>query len=293
MPISDIPIFSMLRTRMQWHQERQKVLAENVANADTPNFRTARPEAARLRQPGRRRRARRRARSGSPAPTRRTSPARPGTAPSRPSGNEQIRREAGRQRREPRRRDDEGRRQPDGLSGGDLALQPQHGAVSHRARQALTEACDGLPEIDDDRGVRPARAIRPHAGDLGKHRERRTPPRSVPAPIPTGARSRPSAPKSIARSRRNTIAMGKVRQDPTDFRTKYEPGHPAADAERLRQISEREFAGRDDRHARGAAVLRGEPQRHRRDAPHDPAHHRSAARLSAHHPESGHRFSER
>ena len=39
MPISDIPIFSMLRTRMQWHQERQRVLAENVANADTPKFR--------------------------------------------------------------------------------------------------------------------------------------------------------------------------------------------------------------------------------------------------------------
>jgi len=30
----------MLRTRMQWHQERQQVLAENVANADTPNYRT-------------------------------------------------------------------------------------------------------------------------------------------------------------------------------------------------------------------------------------------------------------
>jgi flagellar basal-body rod protein FlgC len=28
----------------------------------------------------------------------------------------------------------------------------------------------------------------------------------------------------------NTVAMGKVRMDPTDFRTKYEPGHPAADA---------------------------------------------------------------
>jgi flagellar basal-body rod protein FlgC len=28
----------------------------------------------------------------------------------------------------------------------------------------------------------------------------------------------------------NTVAMGKVRLDPTDFRTKYEPGHPAADA---------------------------------------------------------------
>jgi len=39
MAISDIPIFSMLRTRMQWHQERQRVLAENVSNADTPNFR--------------------------------------------------------------------------------------------------------------------------------------------------------------------------------------------------------------------------------------------------------------
>ena len=39
MPISDIPIFSMLRTRMQWHQQRQRLLAENVSNADTPNFR--------------------------------------------------------------------------------------------------------------------------------------------------------------------------------------------------------------------------------------------------------------
>jgi flagellar basal-body rod protein FlgB len=38
-PISDLPIFSMLRTRLQWHQERQKILAENVANANTPNFR--------------------------------------------------------------------------------------------------------------------------------------------------------------------------------------------------------------------------------------------------------------
>ena len=39
MPVSDLPIFSMLRTRMHWHQERQRVLSENVANADTPNFR--------------------------------------------------------------------------------------------------------------------------------------------------------------------------------------------------------------------------------------------------------------
>jgi flagellar basal-body rod protein FlgB len=39
MGISDIPIFSMLRTRMQWHQQRQQILSENVANADTPQYR--------------------------------------------------------------------------------------------------------------------------------------------------------------------------------------------------------------------------------------------------------------
>lgn len=39
MAISDIPILSMLRTRLEWGQERQRVLAENVANADTPNYR--------------------------------------------------------------------------------------------------------------------------------------------------------------------------------------------------------------------------------------------------------------
>jgi flagellar basal-body rod protein FlgB len=39
MAITDIPILSMLRTRLQWSQERQRVLAENVANADTPKYR--------------------------------------------------------------------------------------------------------------------------------------------------------------------------------------------------------------------------------------------------------------
>jgi flagellar basal-body rod protein FlgB len=39
MAITDIPILSMLRTRLQWSQERQRVLAENVANSDTPKFR--------------------------------------------------------------------------------------------------------------------------------------------------------------------------------------------------------------------------------------------------------------
>jgi flagellar basal-body rod protein FlgB len=39
MALSDIPILSMLRTKMEWHQTRQRVLAENVANADSPEFR--------------------------------------------------------------------------------------------------------------------------------------------------------------------------------------------------------------------------------------------------------------
>jgi flagellar basal-body rod protein FlgB len=38
MPIADIPILSMLRTRLEWAQARQRVLAENVANADTPSY---------------------------------------------------------------------------------------------------------------------------------------------------------------------------------------------------------------------------------------------------------------
>ncbi len=38
MGIVDLPTLAALRTRMQWHQQRQRVLAENIANSDTPNF---------------------------------------------------------------------------------------------------------------------------------------------------------------------------------------------------------------------------------------------------------------
>ena len=38
MSINDLPMLSVLRTKMQWHQERQRVLSENVSNSDTPNF---------------------------------------------------------------------------------------------------------------------------------------------------------------------------------------------------------------------------------------------------------------
>ncbi len=39
MAVTDLPLFSMLKTRMRWLEERQKLLAENVANANTPNYR--------------------------------------------------------------------------------------------------------------------------------------------------------------------------------------------------------------------------------------------------------------
>jgi flagellar basal-body rod protein FlgB len=38
MNLPDIPIFSILRERMAWLNQRQSVLSENVANADTPGY---------------------------------------------------------------------------------------------------------------------------------------------------------------------------------------------------------------------------------------------------------------
>lgn len=38
MSYGDLPLFSMLRGRLHYLSERQKVVAQNVANADTPGF---------------------------------------------------------------------------------------------------------------------------------------------------------------------------------------------------------------------------------------------------------------
>ena len=38
MAVTDLPLVAMLKTRLHWHQTRQKLLAENVANADTPGY---------------------------------------------------------------------------------------------------------------------------------------------------------------------------------------------------------------------------------------------------------------
>lgn len=39
MSVTELPLFSMLKTRMRWLETRQRLLAENVANAQTPGFR--------------------------------------------------------------------------------------------------------------------------------------------------------------------------------------------------------------------------------------------------------------
>lgn len=38
MNLPDMPLFSMLRERMSWLNQRQSVLSQNVANADTPGY---------------------------------------------------------------------------------------------------------------------------------------------------------------------------------------------------------------------------------------------------------------
>lgn len=38
MGFADLPILSMLKSRMLWHEDRQRVLAENVSNSDTPGY---------------------------------------------------------------------------------------------------------------------------------------------------------------------------------------------------------------------------------------------------------------
>ncbi|MDH3581141.1 MAG: flagellar basal body protein [Hyphomicrobiales bacterium] len=39
MALGDLSLVGFLKSKMHWHQGRQRVLAENVANADTPGYR--------------------------------------------------------------------------------------------------------------------------------------------------------------------------------------------------------------------------------------------------------------
>ncbi len=39
MDFGDMPLFDMIKKRLSWLNQRQKVLADNIANADTPGYR--------------------------------------------------------------------------------------------------------------------------------------------------------------------------------------------------------------------------------------------------------------
>ncbi len=38
MGIAELPLFTAMKQKMHWHQDRQSLLAENVANAETPGY---------------------------------------------------------------------------------------------------------------------------------------------------------------------------------------------------------------------------------------------------------------
>ena len=70
------------------------------------------------------------------------------------------------------------------------------------------------------------------------------------------------------------VTLGKVRTGPVGLPRQVRARPSGGRRQRQRQISQRQFAGRNDRHARGAAILRGQPQHHHRHAADDPAHPR-------------------
>ena len=151
MAITDIPILSMLRTRMEWHQERQRVLAENVANADTPDYRPKdlaplNFENALMDTVSR----------AAFEPIRIISAGRT-TVPFRRGGQPALRGAARRQRRQPRRRDDESRVEPDGFRRGGGALFAQPGVDQTCGGQILSR----FSAVTSRRRARSEREARP------------------------------------------------------------------------------------------------------------------------------------
>jgi len=70
------------------------------------------------------------------------------------------------------------------------------------------------------------------------------------------------------------VALGRVRNDPSDFQLKYEPGTSVRRRQRQCEISQRQSADRNDGYAGSAAFLRSQFESHRSVAPHDSAHAR-------------------
>ena len=166
MAISDLPILSMLRTKMQWHQERQRRPGRKCLECRYPEIPAARSDAAELRPPaagagvarGHERRASGRI-VGRPS---RFGSSREGGYEARPSGNavsleDEMMKVASNQM---------------DYQAATTLYSRSLGLVKTAHRQDAEEAAHGFPQIDIDRGVRSARAGRPHARDRGKYRQR-------------------------------------------------------------------------------------------------------------------------
>ena len=155
MAINDLPILSALRTKMQWHQERQRVLAENVSNANTPNFRPSDLVEPKFDNKG----ANVGGAMGSLGMMRTAShPYRRFRRRTKLQGRRRQERlfdQAGRQCGQSGRPDAEGFGQPDGLRRGDFALQPQPRTSQNRHRKTLTRKGAGSWQMME--AISPAR----------------------------------------------------------------------------------------------------------------------------------------
>jgi hypothetical protein len=127
MAIPDLPILFMLRTRMQWHQQRQKVLA----NADTPHYR-----ARDLAPPTFTGTLQRVSLSMALTDPGHIEPS-GGTSQFEDDRERALRDAAARYRREPRRGNAQDGRQSGRLRRGDVDLHPQPFADQNGRRQAL------------------------------------------------------------------------------------------------------------------------------------------------------------
>ena len=196
------------------------------------------------------------------------------------SGGFEVR--PGRQCRQPRRRDDEGRQQPDGLPGRDLALHAQARTAQDRARQAGIADAGRGGTMDFLKSIAiAASGLRAQAGRMRVISENIANADST-AQTP-GAdpyrRKIPTFRSEVDRTLDARVVGARTRAQrsvrlPLEIRARPSGGR----RQRLRPLSQRQSADRDDRHARGPALLRGQHQRHRRDPPHDPAHARHPAK---------------
>ena len=238
---------------MHWHQTRQKLLAENVANADTPGFKPEGPQGAELR-------------AGAPA-----APPSPSSGRRRPSCRWRLRDGRATPALEPLR--DHARRQRRHLE--DEMMKVAQNQLDYQLAASLYRRACGCCKIAVGKGARPwtssrrsssrRPASRPSPGACASSpRTSPTPtrPRRSPAPTLTGARSRPSRRNSTASSTPRSSRSAASSATRRAFRTKHEPGNPAADAQGDVKLPNVNSARRADGHARGPAQLRGQPQRH-------------------------------